>query len=471
MLKVKTIAVNLILVFLVTLAAIRFCSEWNGIQKAACGDMRGTLHPSRRLMAGFEPNWHISPNFENCEFKDGFTPQGLREALERDGIVVPKARSEIAALNLLLTNDVIVRKLFGPVRPDFRSSIQWDSKMMGGDDRRRINRIVLETIYPLQCPRLQLKNDLKINQRPVLANDFVQSASPSFLVFFYPIYQFPLEIVKPFWFLFTWTLVLLSVYLLASCARWQGGPQIVWIVALFFIATSYSYNAHVFRGQKYIVYLFMLSASYYFLDRMKRETLSGFITGFLITFRPNVVFMLIPILFARRWKILMGVLAGIILGITLPVVIAGPGIWQSYRAQEIRARGLPASLATAHLSTAGCKFGNSFFDGAADDVRRSFLLKDPVPNCILSNFVHKRSAFNMFLQSSALFSNRNIWTSFLIVFLLSLVLIRYKTLKELFQRRRNARTVPDVVLFLIGAELFMLSNYFFCVVTYSYADV
>ncbi len=194
--KARTFAIYLILLALGAFALVRFSSEWRAVQELACGDIRDHLHPSRRLMAGYDPNWYITPAFERDEFRQGLTPQRLRAALERDGIAVPNIKSDLQALNLILRNIRFVRKLLKPGLPGFEALTLRAGPLE--DDFRRKNRRILEAAYPLQCPRLALKNDLKTHKRPTLRNGPVQSASPSFLVAFYPLYRLPLEFVKPF---------------------------------------------------------------------------------------------------------------------------------------------------------------------------------------------------------------------------------------------------------------------------------
>ena len=157
---------------------VRFYSEWREILKQACGDIRNHLHPSRRLMAGFDPNWYIVPAFEKSEFKGGITARGLREAITKDGIAVPSAVTDLDALNLLLEKDDLVGKLLKPDSPEFQSFSQPPGST--SDDYRRRSRNILETLYPLQCPRLALKNNLKINEEVTLSYGSIQSASPSF---------------------------------------------------------------------------------------------------------------------------------------------------------------------------------------------------------------------------------------------------------------------------------------------------
>ncbi len=198
--------------------------------------------------------------------------------------------------------------------------------------------------------------------------------------------------------------MLFSVHLLASCARWRGGPRAVWIVALCFIAGSYSYHLHVIRGQKYVLYLFLLSAAYYCFDKKKLEFVSGFVLGFLATFRLNAVFILVPFLFLRKWKFLAGTLGGLALGIALPVVFAGPAVWSGYFTQGKVLNG--ASLSSVYAGAPVYHYGNSFFDGAAPDVQRSFLEWDPAPDNINASFLGSRSVFPGLFERFQFFSKK-----------------------------------------------------------------
>ncbi|MBN2460553.1 MAG: DUF2029 domain-containing protein, partial [Candidatus Cloacimonetes bacterium] len=132
--------------------------------------------------------------------------------------------------------------------------------------------------------------------------------------------------------LIQWLLLLGSIYLLVSGVKDHNKRIIIWIMGLIFISSTYFWRLHVERGQVYILNVFLIALSYRLARSNKTAlmTLAGLIFGFAVSLRPPLLLFGIPVLFFRKWKLLLGGIIGLPLGIFLPGIQSGHLYWSSY---------------------------------------------------------------------------------------------------------------------------------------------
>ena len=172
---------------------------------------------------------------------------------------------------------------------------------------------------------------------------------------------------------------------------------------------------------------------------------------------------------------------GVFIGILLPALFTGPEIWKSY---------IDAMGDHPHQITTAYKFGNSEFDGKSMDLQRSSLLEDPPIYSVSATFFRNNSDFidqiiaplsefsqlllghlhppkkieilGAVIYNSLSKSTQWLGAFFIVLFMLLLV--------KGFQRPLFINNASNSILFLIGAGLFVLSNYFLCI-NHSYTNV
>ena len=205
----------------------------------------------------------------------------------------------------------------------------------GVDLRSRITgaRLLLKGICPYTYKWDPRDSDLLLD--PVDSPDLIlnrTAVSPSYLALFSPFSGLPYSIQRIAWLLIQWILLILSIALFAHTCPSKRKAMLVWIGGLFFISCGYFWRLHVERGQCYILYVFLLSASYWFIMKVSRcgSLVSGFLIGITTTLMPPMIFMNIPILVYKKWKLFLGNIIGMICGIIPSCYLWGIGNWNSF---------------------------------------------------------------------------------------------------------------------------------------------
>ena len=120
-------------------------SRWDWRNEGTrCGMFLFLVMPQARFLRSFE--------FWRDEFREPFTINGLLKAITADGIAVPERMTELEALNWLLRGDRL-RERFKWIRlPEEAMHLRRRATSLGENERVRLNRFILETVYPRQCP-------------------------------------------------------------------------------------------------------------------------------------------------------------------------------------------------------------------------------------------------------------------------------------------------------------------------------
>jgi len=87
------------------------------------------------------------------EFCGQFSTHGLLEAITAGGIRVPKARTELESLNTLLNSDALHQRFKGIPLPEVMKRLVRSVSRRTGNKRARLNRLILETVFPKECPK------------------------------------------------------------------------------------------------------------------------------------------------------------------------------------------------------------------------------------------------------------------------------------------------------------------------------
>jgi len=91
--------------------------------------------------------------FLKDEFHGQFTVEGLLAAIKQNGITVPSAAVELDALNQLLAGDSLHK--FFPMEAlcEEAQYIIKKEENLNKYARIYLNRLILESVYPLKCPK------------------------------------------------------------------------------------------------------------------------------------------------------------------------------------------------------------------------------------------------------------------------------------------------------------------------------
>jgi hypothetical protein len=159
------------------------------------------------------------------------------------------------------------------------------------------------------------------------------TATPALLVATMPWSLFPYRNGQYLWFATQWALLLGAGWL--CWRRCDDDRQRLLLGALL---TGFTYTAawrlHVERGQSYVLLRFLFAAWLAWTLRpgtgRGRTFLAGLAAGLLITFRPTFAALMPAILWRWRGQ-LFGTIAGLLVGLGLPLLFSG-GIWHDYAA-------------------------------------------------------------------------------------------------------------------------------------------
>ena len=156
------------------------------------------------------------------------------------------------------------------------------------------------------------------------------SVPPTVLLLHLPFASIPYKTQQILWAFIQWLLLLLSIILLSNTTDSIIKKKIIWIIGLLIIASSFFWRLHIDKGQIYILFVFLISLSYWLFKKKENHILSGFVLGLTVSFRPTVILMGIPFLIQRKWRFIFSGLAGIMLSLVSSLFIAPFSIWGNY---------------------------------------------------------------------------------------------------------------------------------------------
>jgi hypothetical protein len=235
----------------------------------------------------------------------------------------------IKILNIFIIFAVIV-SLFGIYR-DYKNTIE-----TGGTDLRvqvTHARVMLEGRDPYTFIWNEKESDLLL--MPVEPSNLPYSnitISPTVLLLRSSVANLPYKIQRYSWSIVQWLLLILSIAFVSKSTDSLYKSRLIWIFGLIFIAGSVFWRLHVERGQVYILYVFFASLALWILSKDNKisHIVGGIFLGLLFCIRPPMLLIAIPFLIYKKWKILIGEVIGVVIGIFSPMILGGLKIWNSY---------------------------------------------------------------------------------------------------------------------------------------------
>ena len=156
------------------------------------------------------------------------------------------------------------------------------------------------------------------------------TATPALLVATLPYALFPYRNGQYLWFATQWALLLGAAGLGWRRCTDDNRRLVLGALVIGFTYTA-AWRLHAERGQSYVLLLFLLTGWLTLTlapGTRWRTFLTGFVAGLLMTFRPPFA-LLMPVM-AWRWRgQLLGAIAGLALGLGLPLLFSG-SIWNDY---------------------------------------------------------------------------------------------------------------------------------------------
>ncbi|NJL61842.1 MAG: DUF2029 domain-containing protein [Methylacidiphilales bacterium] len=159
---------------------------------------------------------------------------------------------------------------------------------------------------------------------------------PSILILHKPFINLPYFTQRIIWFCLQWGAFLGSCLLLIknSDRNENSGLNIkaFWIIALTFLSAHSFWKLHVYVGQMYVYYVFLISLAYFILKgKIKfKEFIAGALIGLTINLRPPIIVLILPMIIFKKFKLMGATLFGFCLSSLAFFVLAGQKAWVSY---------------------------------------------------------------------------------------------------------------------------------------------
>ena len=230
--------------------------------------------------------------------------------------------SQLGAIALLILALVVSAHM---IVVDLRNTLRY-----GGTDMRghvvgaRLLTRGLDPYYYLWTP-----GDAQELLDPV---DFRVTLTPALLWTYGLIAEQPYPTLRFAWFVGQWSLLSLSLAVLARVNTTRQRAVVLFGVALLAIAANPAWRLHVERGQLYVVWLAMLTAAYAFASRKttRGELIAGGLIGMAVCMRPPLALLIIPMLLLRRQRLAYASGTATVLFLAFFLVVARPAAWTSY---------------------------------------------------------------------------------------------------------------------------------------------
>lgn len=156
------------------------------------------------------------------------------------------------------------------------------------------------------------------------------TVTPSFLLLHAPFAEVFYKTQQYIWMALQELMLFFCIYYFAKSSKERY--KILLIVGLMFFIGSYFWRFHVANGQIYILFVFMITIAYIIAKSAKKHAdfWSGFILGLTTTWRPPMLLMGFPLLIYRKWKMIVGGIIGILFGFLSSLLISDLTTWQNY---------------------------------------------------------------------------------------------------------------------------------------------
>ena len=230
--------------------------------------------------------------------------------------------SQLGAIALLILALVVSAHM---IVVDLRNTLRY-----GGTDMRghvvgaRLLTRGLDPYYYLWTP-----GDAQELLDPV---DFRVTLTPALLWTYGLIAEQPYPTLRFAWLVGQWSLLSLSLAVLARVNTTRQRAVVLFGVALLAIAANPAWRLHVERGQLYVVWLAMLTAAYAFASQKttRGELIAGGLIGMAVCMRPPLALLVIPMLLLRRQRLAYATGAATVLSLAFFLTVARPAAWTSY---------------------------------------------------------------------------------------------------------------------------------------------
>jgi hypothetical protein len=251
------------------------------------------------------------------------------------------------------------------------------------------------------------------------------------------------------WAIFQWIMLIFVIFIFSKIADSEIKSKIIWIISLLLIAGSFFWRLYIEKGQLYIFYVFLIVLAYWISKKDFKYNLLivGILLGFTLSLRPPVILMGIPFLIYRKWKVIVGGIIGIIIGIASSFIIADFSIWKNYfsamKIHELFHLGIIQSSISLHPNF-------NMIEGVKNSV-----ISGNLPMIDSSFQEIFRRYLNIQIQSNIL------WISLIILILFF----------SFFLFRKRKQDISIEMIFFIGLTLVFLSEFFLPAARLSYNNV
>lgn len=158
------------------------------------------------------------------------------------------------------------------------------------------------------------------------------TVTPAVIALFLPTADWNYATVKHVWFILEWVLYVGTALIVMSCTTDRLRQKLIGVVFGVF-AVSTIWLSHLYTGQIYIVYTFLLAVAYKLLTISKYRcgVWSGLLTGWNILLRPTIAIVNIPFIAFMKLRIPLLTLLGVVVSFAFTSVIVTPSLWLSYK--------------------------------------------------------------------------------------------------------------------------------------------
>lgn len=138
--------------------------------------------------------------------------------------------------------------------------------------------------------------------------------------------------IRIIWFLFQYFCICFIVFVFITMAKTKERRWSILIASCLFFLGSVAWRVHIDVGQIYIFYTTILTTAFWLY---KRQTpigvlCSGVLVGLLIWLRPPVLVVLMPFLFAGKFKFVSGSIVGMLIGLCTIFFLGRTSDWTDY---------------------------------------------------------------------------------------------------------------------------------------------
>jgi len=158
------------------------------------------------------------------------------------------------------------------------------------------------------------------------------TVTPTVLIIHSIAAKLPYKLQRVLWFIIQWVLFLMTLLLFSKSTISNSKSKLIWIIGLFFISGSFFWRLHVERGQIYILYVFLITLSYWLLQKEFKHSVifSGILIGLTVSLYPLVILMFIPMIVYKKWKLLLANIIGLQSGLSISIILTDIGLWRKY---------------------------------------------------------------------------------------------------------------------------------------------